>query len=226
MTAVRHVFAALILAVTGYALCPYPDPTPNALYFHSDAVFTGMVMAETEAQRSRNFDSGVFYSVMVTTWIKGHGPQRVRVFTERNSGGEYLKAGKHYLLFARHGDRTHPLVIACRRSIQEPSATVSAELAALKTAKPSGSISGEVSGLETPGGGIAGATVVIRGEAHEYNIKTDANGRFRADVPSGRYRIHVQYQEQAFEPYLLSLDSAQLKLRAGQNAYVTFVRKF
>ena len=219
---------AIALTNTGWSLCPEPAPRPCTLFFHSEAVFIGTVIHAHEQQGDKRHDDGVRYIIRVSKWFKGKLKRQAIVFTERNSGGEYLDIGKEYLIFASKGDKAHALVIGCRQTFTgEQQAIAIKELAALANAGPSGVISGgvyESSNLASP---IAGVTGRITSPVAKFVFKTDKNGRFLQTVPAGAYRVKVnEGTKQKFEAYFISLDNPEsIRISAGQCVDLAFVKR-
>jgi hypothetical protein len=195
------------------------------LYFHSDSVFVGEVKAEIESQNERKIDPGIFYEVVTGEWIKGKKSEVVRVFTERNSGAEYLEVGKRYIIFARYYDRAHPFVISCQSAIQIPAEDIMRELRQLGSSRAPGIIAGQVFNCETMNQRcqLERAHISVRSDEKTFRAVTDREGRFGIVLPPGRYHVTVRYKNDHFKPYVLSLDGDDVMLRPGQKTNIAFV---
>ncbi len=106
--------AVFVLTCTySAALCPSPSPRPCYLFHRSTVTFIGTVIQEVEAAGDSDHDAGIVYTLRVVSQFRGAPASTIDVFTEGNSGGEYLGMDKTYIVFAMQGDRTHPLLVAC-----------------------------------------------------------------------------------------------------------------
>lgn len=178
------------LCVQARAICPDPVPLPCHLFHRSKATFIGTVMAEKAAPGDRKHDDGIVYTLSVVKVFRGAAARTIRVFTERNSGGEYLRLGKTYIVFAMQGDRKHPLEISCRltEEIQDVEAATHM-LEAVSRQKGNVLLRGKAEDRSAP---VAGAIVQVQGSQTKLKLVTDEHGRFEVDVPAGKYKVTVR----------------------------------
>ncbi|MGH9510095.1 MAG: carboxypeptidase-like regulatory domain-containing protein [Terriglobales bacterium] len=176
--------------IQALALCPDPEPRPCFLLHRSKAAFIGTVIGESELRGDKSHDAGILYTLRVARQFRGEAAHTIKVFTERNSGGEYLDAGKTYIVFAMEGDRKHPLVIGCRltEEIQDVDAAARM-LENVRKQKGDAIVRGKV---EDRGKPVAGAIVQVRGPGGTLNMSTDKEGRFAAKVAPGKYEVRVR----------------------------------
>jgi hypothetical protein len=227
MSLCRVAVAILLCGPVSIALCPYPIPTPNNLYFHNDEVFTGKVLSARDTRGSAGYDSGVTYELSVTRWFKGRRTPGAKVFTERNSGAEYLDVGKSYLIFA--SNRRGRNVIGCGDTRVMPALEAIRELEKLANPRPEGEITVEVFNCDhvQPSCLLQNASVILSGRnGKQHTQLTGPNDRVRFKLPVGRYRVRVTgADKEKFEPHFLGLEFDEIQLSPGQEAAVAFVRK-
>jgi hypothetical protein len=216
----------MLFVVTGsaWALCPYPEPQACAQFFHSKAVFIGTVISEKRLPQDATHEGGVVYSLRVEKWYKGSGTTAT-VYTEQNSGGEYLDPGKRYLVYAYQGGSHHPLVIWCRASAEGAALKKQAgEIERLAMSKGNGVIRGiayQDSTLDKP---IPGARVRIANSVNTFLLTTDAKGTFRSVVPPGVYRVRVVANGKELLTHITSYeDQDKVSIQPGQCADLAFL---
>ncbi|MGH9555780.1 MAG: carboxypeptidase regulatory-like domain-containing protein [Terriglobales bacterium] len=177
-------------SVQAFAICPDPTPGPCYLLHRSKATFIGAVIREHEHPGDKGHDDGIVYTLRVVRQFKGAPARTIKVFTERNSGGEYLDVGKTYIVFAMEGDRKHPLVIGCRltQEIQDVDAAARM-LENVSKQKGDAIVRGKV---EDRGKPVPGATVRVRGPRRTLNLSSGKDGSFQAKVPPGKYSVSVR----------------------------------
>ncbi len=176
--------------VQAQAICPDPTPRPCYLFHRSKVTFIGTVIAEKVAPGDRQHDAGIVYTLRVVRQFRGAPARSIRVFTEHNSGGEYLSTGKTYVVFAKEGDRKHPLVISCRMTeeLQDVEAAVRM-LENVSQRKGHVNLRGRV---EDRGKPVAGATVrVLLASKGIVILTTSKEGIFEAKLPPDEYHVGV-----------------------------------
>jgi len=189
------LLAVVVLASITPALsyCPAPTPRPCFLFHRSAATFIGKVIAERDfggEAGDKRFDPGIMYTVKVIRQFRGAPARTLQVFTSRNSGGEYLDKGKTYLIFAMAGDAKRPLFIICSLTqiVNDVEATTRMMRRVLQQ-KGDVTIAGQIDFGGAEEKPVAGAMVEIRGPSGTMQLRTNANGRFKAKVPAGDYTV-------------------------------------
>lgn len=171
-----------------------PHPMACMLYFQSDAVFTGQVIATRQNSQPNSGVLGIegwYYTLEIIKAYRGVHTPTVQVYTGNDSGRLPLDVGKKYLLFA--DKQNGQLVI----SDDEISGELKHAQHALKvlnkimTRKPG--MGGDIYGRVVQGpfndteGGLRGVLVTVKGPAGGARAISGSNGWFHMHVPSGRY---------------------------------------
>jgi hypothetical protein len=186
---VLGALVALLPPAAG-AFAPVPQAMACMLYFRSDVVFTGQVLAQETVKGAAGNWGGWAYTLKVLTPYRNAKAATLRVFPANDSGGLPLTVGKQYLLFAFNQDGK--LVIGYDQLSGELKDVQPAlkELDKIMARKDDGGdvygrITKRVYGPNT--GGLDGVAVLIQGSGGNQRTVTDGNGWFKVHVPAGSY---------------------------------------
>jgi hypothetical protein len=180
---------ALWLPAAAGAFAPVPQAMACMLYFKSDVVFTGQVLAQ-EIVKGAGGD-GWAYTLKVLRPYRNTKAATLKVFTAKDPGGLPLTVGKQYLLFAFNQDGK--LVIGYDQlsaELKDAQATLK-DLDKIMVRKDDqggdvyGRVTKRVYGPDT--GGLSGIAVSIQGPGGNQRTVTDGNGWFKVHVPAGSY---------------------------------------
>jgi hypothetical protein len=189
------------------------------LFFDSDAVFVAKVLSRAYADN----DESIRFEVRVSRVLRGEVKPNADVYTGNDSGRLNWDIGREYVVFASRregrlwsGDNCGPL--------SDPTKVTETlkEIEGLRLATKS-SIEGEVlRGL--PGStGVPGVLVRATGNGRTYEGKSDQQGRFRIEVPPGRYDVAVDGRFVQYDINELTHGTTKLSLVAGQCGQFQFV---
>jgi hypothetical protein len=184
------IFALLSPSLSA-ASCPVPEIPANGEFFRSDSVFTGKVLSVREKPGVGDDLGGWFYRVHIEERFRGSAVDELTIYTEDSDIRFPLAPGQRYLLFVyrRHGRLE---IDNCGNSAGLPRAGDSLRrLAKLRRAAPAGEIVGWVA-AETSGIDVSGVRVSVRSHSRIYSAVSDHDGRFRIEVPPGRYRLELR----------------------------------
>lgn len=180
----RMFHFVLLAALDAAAFCPHPAPKACGVFFESDQVFVGKLLA----QRYVGQDSGeIEYVFRRQRTLRGKVPATLRLRTGNDSGRWAGDTGKMYVLFARDG-----LIGGSCSDLDEPSRVRQTVEAIERLASAtSASIEGE---MALGGGGrdfhpAAGMEITFAGTGGTFRATTDADGAFNLSVPAGEYGL-------------------------------------
>ena len=179
-----------VLPVPLLAHCPIPDIKVNGEFFQATAVFTGKVMSVRKVIDKGDQEGGWFYKLRVGDVFRGPTAHEVAVFTGDDSNRFPLESGQEYLLFAyqSHGRLR---INACGNSALLSEAHDSVQtLNSLLRGKLLTEIDGYIL-TEDKDADLSGIAVTIQGSSKTYSVTTGKDGRFRIQVPPGKYRVEV-----------------------------------
>jgi hypothetical protein len=218
----RALCLVCVLGVIGRpiaAICPSPVPKACSLFFDSDAVFVAKVLSRTYADN----DESIRFEVRVSRVLRGEVKAMAEVYTDNDSGRLNWHIGREYVVFASRrggrlwsGDDCGPL------SDPTKIAETLKELEGLRHATNS-SIEGEVLRGLPVSGGFPGVLVRAKGNGKTYEGKSDQHGKFRIEVPPGRYDVAIDDRFVQYGINELTHGTTKLSLVAGQCGQFQFV---
>jgi len=186
--------------------CMFGGMQPCQEYSEADAVFAGTVVGNSEVMtgEGNNKYAQRLVRFSLEQGFRGVEGSFVEVITGQGDSdcGYGFKQGRQYLVYARRNAQDKRLYTGiCLRT--RPLAEAAADLAfirSLATAEPTGIIFGEVSkrNYEWKEGedwrkSIAGAELMIEGEATRQELKSDAQGAFRLEgLAPGAYKVKLK----------------------------------
>jgi hypothetical protein len=203
---VVSVMLAIPCAASAYV--PVPQAMACMLYFKSDVVFTGQVLAKEPMKGG----AGWVYTLKVMKSYRGAGAPTLKVFTADDSGRLPLDEGKQYLLFAFNQDGR--LSIAYDQVSGELKDTQQAlkDLDKVMARRPGdggdiyGRVTKRVFGPDT--GGLGGIPVTLQGPDGNTRVVTDQNGWFKVHVPTGTYSATALSPDWKFQPEGMAWEDA------------------
>lgn len=217
------LFLACALGVIGTpvaALCPSPVPKACSLFFDRDAVFVATVVSRAYVDN----DESIRFEVRVSRVLRGQVTPNAHVYTGNDSGRLSWDVGREYVVFARRREGRLWSGDDCG-ALSDPAkvAETLEEIEGLRHATKS-SIEGEVlSGLPGLSAGVPGVLVRAGGNGHTYEGKSDQQGKFRIEVPPGRYDLAIDARFVQFDVNELTHGTTKLSLVAGQCGQLQFV---
>jgi hypothetical protein len=197
---------ALLLPCAAVAYAPVPRAMACMLYFRSDVVFTGQVVAVDTVK------GGWTYSLQVLKPYRNAKATTLKVFTANDSGRLPLAVGKQYLLFAFIQDGR--LTIADDEVSGELKDAQQAlkDLDKVMARKPDdgGDIYGRVTKrvFGPDSGGLGGIPITIHGPDGDMRAVTDGNGWFKVHGPAGRYSTTALSPDWRFQSESFAWDDA------------------
>jgi len=216
-----------LLVASAAALCSAPagaivaDPPPRICneYAHSDHVFSGRVLSETQHWHEYlRGDPTTVYEIRVDHVFKGKVPRVARLYTANNSGRGVLDTGQRAIVFA---ERQEGRMAFSGSSNSESGAGVPkviAEIRAYLANPPSvATISGRIdrSG-KTP---VGGARLLVASGSTSRFVRANRNGTFQVAVTPGQWSVRIAEPGWASARGLYSYDSAdKMVLRKGDCA--------
>jgi len=201
------------------AICPSPVPKACSWFFDSDAVFVATVLS----QRYVDNDENIRFEVRVSRVLRGDVKAAAAVYTGNDSGRLTWDVGREYVVFARRRDGRLWSGADCG-PLSDPTkvAETLKEIEGLQHATTS-SVEGEVlSGLPVRTG-VPGVLVRARGNGHTYKGKSDQQGKFRIEVPPGRYDVTIDGPFVQYDINELQHGTQTLPLVVGQCVQFQFV---
>ncbi len=183
------ILMMLLLPCAAGAYVPVPQAMACMLYFRSDVVFTGQVLAKEAAKGPAG--GGWVYTLKLIKSYRGASTPTLRVFAADDSGRLKLEEGKQYLLFAFNQDGR--LSIAYDQVSGELKDTQQALKDLDKVMARRSGDGGEIYGRVTKrvfgpdSGGLGGIPVTIQGPDGNTRVVTDQDGWFKVHVPTGSY---------------------------------------
>ncbi len=231
----RFVFiAALTWLVTGLAtfapdalaLCQVPRPRlVCAEYSNSQAVVIAKLSGVREVVDKDGFDGHV-YTLETSTRLRGQIDNSFPVWEENSSGRATFgwAVGTTYLLFLSYDEPAHAWTLdGCGNSGRlDRSETTLAAIKSVQSSKIA-LVEGMAS-TSTGTTGIPAVTIRATGNGKTFSAKTDQNGRFQIQLPSGHYKLEAARPGRSFEPDPFSYeDPEDLKVTAGSCAQVQFI---
>jgi hypothetical protein len=200
------------------AVCPSPVPKVCSLFFDSDAVFVAKVLSRTYADN----DESIRFEVRVSRVLRGQVKPIAEVYTGNDSGRLNWDIGREYVVFASRREGRLWSGDDCGRLSDPKVAETLKEIDGLRHATQS-SIEGEVlSGLPVSSG-VPGVLVRARGNGQTYEGKSDQQGKFRIEVPPGRYDVAIDDRVVQYDINELPHGTTNLSLVAGQCGQFQFV---
>jgi hypothetical protein len=203
------------------AVCPSPAPRACSLFFNSEAVFVAKVLSRTYADNDEN----IRFEVRVSRVLRGDVKATTAVYTGNDSGRLAWDVGREYVVFAGRrngrlwsGDDCGPLTdpTKVRETLKEIE-----ELRHVSTS----SVEGEVlSGLPASPG-VPGVIVRAKGNGQTYEGKSNQQGKFRIEVPPGRYDVAIDDRFVQYDINELTHGTTKSSLVAGQCGQFQFVRR-
>lgn len=202
----------LVCAPSARGVCSEPWPKPNAEFFHSDLVITGIVLSQRTLHVEHGYldsdDSDeIYYQIRVRQVFRGKVGQTVKVWSSVDSVGLYLDTGREYLLFAyQHPGHGTFRVSACGNSgkLEEAKETIR-QIEAIPLAGNYGDIDGQIESYQSFAGDPS-LLVVVKGREHNFVARPDERGTFHLRVPPGMYSVHVESAKYRSEPGAFTFD--------------------
>lgn len=210
--------AGLCVSLNAQAATLEPHAMACMMYFRSDAVFVGQVIATKTVPDDGDKEGGWIYTLKVIKSYLGADQPTIDVFTENTSGRLTLGYGKKYLLFAEKVDGR--LSISWDQISGELSASKQAlkDLDKIMARKPGdgGDVYARVVkySSDDDSGGVAGVRITVKGEKGSFQATTNGKGWIHLHIPAGHYSGTAAAPGMSFMPYDLSwndLDTFSIK---------------
>jgi hypothetical protein len=182
-------------------------------------VFVAKVLSRAYADN----DESIRFEVRVSRVLRGEVKPKADVYTGNDSGRLNWDVGREYVVFASRragrlwsGDDCGPL------SDPAKVAETLKEIEGLRHATTS-SIEGEVLSGPPLSGGVPGVLVRARGNGQTYEGTSDQQGKFRIEVPPGRYDVAMDDRFVQYDINESTHGTTRLSLVAGQCGQLQFV---
>jgi hypothetical protein len=216
------ILCVALLASPSAAIVSNPLPRICNEFRHSDYVFAGRVLSETNAWPRRLRGEGVtIYRIRVDGVFKGRVPRIARLYTANDSGRGVLTAGQLATVFARRYDGRMYFTGSSNSQSGAGATRVVADIRGYLLHPPtvttiSGRVDGNVRGGFGPLGGVR--LLLTDGTAKRF-VRADRHGKFLAAVPPGRWSVRIAEPGWASRSGVYSYDSAEkIQLRKGDCA--------
>lgn len=196
-------------AHAAYGYCGLPCPTVRCEFLNSDAVFVGTVLSvrvvpfgdrpNPSVPIAITEIDGWVYELSVQKTFRGPRRKKIAVFTTNDDGRRMLKKGETVLLFAYDPDDVNLIskfnsqfeISICGNSALAAKAQAAIrELRMMKFPKDA-EVEGRIWALSTRAP-LSGIRVVIRGDGKSFQVISDRNGWFHAQLPPGDYSAQVK----------------------------------
>jgi hypothetical protein len=203
---------ALLLPCPAGAFAPVPQAMACMLYFKSDVVFTGQVLAQETVKAGAGDQQGRVYILKVLTPYRNAKVATLKVFSADDSGRLQLEIGKQYLLFAFNQDGRLAIAEDGLSGELKDAQPVLKDLDKIIARKPDqggdiyGRVTKRVYGPNT--GGLSGIAVTLQGPVGNLREVTDENGWFKAHVPAGTYHATVVAPDWIFQSQSIAWQDA------------------
>ena len=199
---IRNVAAILcaVLLLTGpsFAFCWEPDPSPEAEFLNSDAVFVGTVISKKTFTYGSGRNEGIAgweYTLRVQERFRGPQTSTVSVFTDNDSSRLPLEVGGQYLLFAitvqdkDFGPLNRLEISNCGNS--DWASNAKQKISQLRPL----TIPKEALIEANAGTTTKGLRIVVSGGGKRYTATSDQDGVFHLHVPPGKYEAYIEDTE-------------------------------
>lgn len=215
-----------VFASDAWSVCQVPQPrVACAEYANSQAVVIAKLVSIREVVHDDDIDGRV-YTLAVSRRLKGQTEPNFQVWEENSSGRATFewRTGIDYLLFAAYSNGDHAWVIdGCGNS--GPLSLSAPALAAIESMKASAA-EGVVEGMASTDSwrtGVRDVTIRAIGNGATFTTRTDQDGRFRIELPVGRYKMDAIRSGWSFAPIAFSYENpSDLTVTRGGCAQVQF----
>lgn len=216
----RLVTALLLVlaAVRADAFCPRPTPKLCAEYFESDAVFLATVNAQTlvDDTETRRF------SLRVSKVFRGSVPSTTFVYSGNDSGGVRWESGRQYIVFAKRRRDRLVTYDDCSPVSDPVNLTETVKDIDLLRLASDSYVEGAVLDQQDGDRGLAGISIVVRGDKGTSQVASGADGTFQWALPPGTYHVAID-QRVVIQSSYNSVDLDHLVLQPGQCAQVRLI---
>lgn len=216
------LFVFYLSANLVYAGCLSPDPSVGNEFFESDVVFIGTVISERYKyyKDEENKDPERYYKLEVKKVFRGEEKPIIEVFSEMNSGGQYMELHHTYVVFASKchwppWNQNKLQIGGCgnQRDVNDKDyeSVVSSLEKVLKdmNSGAGGIIRGKVDVLGDAPVSVSGISFIISGNGKSIKTVTDKTGWFRVTVPAGTYRIRPKNMDGTILPAWETYDTPE-----------------
>jgi hypothetical protein len=189
------------------------------LFFDTDAVFVATLLSQQHVDNDEN----IRFELRVSRVLRGDVESAAAVYTGNDSGRLTWNVGREYVVFARRRDGRLWSGADCG-PLSDPTrvAQTLKEIEGLQHTTTS-SVEGEVLSALPVSTGVPGVLVRARGNGQTYEGKSDQQGKFRIEVPPGRYDVAIDDRFVQYDINQLQHGTQNLSLVAGQCAQFQFV---